>query len=143
MSRNNPQSPLVSEFRRGYTEQMSATPESKTTLEQNLEKIETYDRMGWDSNVQEQARQFQAETGIDISDLADRATVEIDADLDDLSTPDGSIEEHLSEEQEIELELSDVDSEELEKLEAFDPDGMGRCPSRARSGPPGRDWFGY
>lgn len=120
MGRNNSQSALVAEFRRGYTEQMSATPESTTTPEQTLEQIETYDRMGWESNVQEQARQFQEETGIDVSDLAERATVEIDADLDDLSTPGGSIEEHLSEDQEIELELSDVDSEDLEKLEVYE-----------------------
>lgn len=99
---------------------MSATPESKTNPEQTLEQIETFDRMGWESNVQEQARQFQQETGIDISDLAERATVEIDADLDNLSTPDGSIEEHLSEDQEIELELSEIGTDELEKLEAYD-----------------------
>lgn len=117
----NGNSSLVDAFRDGYMAEMSAQSESQpqTTPEETLEKLEKYEEIGWEENAKEEARQFQEETGIEVSELANKADINLDTDLSDLTTEGGSLVEAYESEHEFPSE-GDYDAHEaLQKMDAY------------------------
>lgn len=108
-------------FRDGYMAEMSVESDSQpqTTPEETLEKLERYEEIGWESNAKEEARQFEEETGIEVSELANKADINLETDLDDLTTQGGSLVEAYESEHEFPSEGEFDAHEALEKMDAY------------------------
>lgn len=61
---------LLDEFA-NYTESMAAAPETTSSPEYILRKVNTYLSMGWEESAGAEIERFEDRTGIDFSELVD------------------------------------------------------------------------